>query len=320
MTPPEPSVAATDDSLADHAKNTELLNAELPDPRFVDASYLRWLYGQNPLGSGIYGNVDDDDGTRLAHYGLIPQRYRNAHGYAPFVFSLNAVSRSGAQRRGFFSEIGQKIWGRAREQGVQMVIGVTNANSTWPVKKQGWRVIGPMPVKLVAPSPLPVRNVESVAVTPAFLESADFDEVSAGLDESPAWHWTNSWSPEYLRWRLAAPNVPPYSVHITPELVAISTITRIKGLPFAVVLKMLPRAGRFGPMSGHDMVTAICHHHRAPMAVYAGHNRHVSLTGLRLVERFKPVPLNLVILSLSDEVPQDTFQLDTYEFFDMDAY
>jgi hypothetical protein len=68
------------------------------------------------------------------------------------------------------------------------------------------------------------------------------------------------------------------------------------------------------------MVTAICHHHRAPVAVYAGHNRHVRVNGIRLPERFKPVPLNLVMLSLSEKVDQLTFQLDTYEFLDMDAY
>ena len=58
----------------EHVKNTELLNAELPDPRFVDASYLHWLYDRNPLGAGIFDSVDDDDGSRLAHYALIPHQ------------------------------------------------------------------------------------------------------------------------------------------------------------------------------------------------------------------------------------------------------
>ncbi len=29
---------------------TELLDAELPDPRFVSSDYLRWAYRENPLG------------------------------------------------------------------------------------------------------------------------------------------------------------------------------------------------------------------------------------------------------------------------------
>jgi hypothetical protein len=92
------------------------------------------------------------------------------------------------------------------------------------------------------------------------------------------------------------------------------------GVPVAVVLKLLPRAGRFGPLSSRDVVNAICGHHRAPAAVYAGHNRHVTVRGVRLPERFKPVPLNLVILGVGDDVDQRTFQLDTFEFLDMDAY
>lgn len=304
----------------DHVKNTALLDAELPDPRFADASYLHWLYDLNPLGHGIYDSIDDADGRRLAHYGLIPQRYRNAEGPQAFVFSLNAVSRSGAQRRGFFSEIGQKIWGRAQEQGIQVVVGVTNGNSTWPVKKQGWRVVGPIPVKLALTSPVAPRNIASHAITPTFLDSATFDALAQGLDASPAWHWTNCWTPEYLRWRLAAPHVTPYAIHVSPELFAVSTVTHMKGVPFAVVLKLLPRDGRFGPLAADDMISAICRHHRAPSAVYAGHNRHVVVKGVRLPEKLKPVPLNLVMLSLTDMVDQLTFQLDTYEFLDMDAY
>ena len=31
----------------------ELLNAELPDQRFVDDQYLDWLYNKNPYGQAI---------------------------------------------------------------------------------------------------------------------------------------------------------------------------------------------------------------------------------------------------------------------------
>lgn len=320
--PPVPSPAAARlprDRAADHRANTELLDAELPDKRFVDERYLTWLYDENPLGPGIFDNVDDDDGTRIAHYALIPQEYRNARGRAPFVFSLNAVSRSGSQRRGFFGEIGQRIWGRAGEQGVQMVVGVTNAKSTGAVKKNGWRVVGPIPVKLLIPTGRPVAPVAHHRATPEFLASADFAAIASDLDRSPAWHWTNCWTAEYLAWRLAAPTAD-YTVHVGPEVVAVSTRTEMFGIPVAVVLKLLPRAGRFGPLPSRDLVNAICVHHRAPCAVYAGHNRHVPVRGIRLPERLKPVPLNLVVLQVGDAVDQVTFQLDTYEFLDMDAY
>jgi hypothetical protein len=304
---------------ADHIKNTELLNAELPDRRFVDETYLDWLYDRNPLGRAFYGNIDDGD-TRVAHYALIPQTYRSREGEAPFVFSLNAVARTGNQRRGFFGEIGRSIWGQAQAAGVRMVIGVTNAKSTWAVDRYGWRVTGPMPVKVVVPSPLRPRDIDSYDLTPEFLGTPAFTDLVAGLDSSPAWHWTNRWTPESLRWRLASPNGPRFTLHRSRDLVGISTVEQQRGVPVAVVLKLLPRDGRFGPLPAQNLITAMCHHHGAPAAVYAGHNRHVVVRGVKLPERLKPVPLNLCILSLDPALDQTTFQLDTYEFLDMDAY
>jgi len=314
-----PSVARPSrDRVENHRANTELLNAELPDKRFVDERYLTWLYDENPLGEGYHDGIDDESGVRVGHYALIPQRYRNAGGASPFVFSLNAVSRSGSQRKGHFGEIGRRIWGRASDEGVRMVIGVTNAKSTGAVKKNGWRVVGPIPVKLLVPTGRPIGPVAHHPATPEFLASPAFTTIASDLDRSPAWHWTNCWTAEYLAWRLAAPTAA-YTVHVGPEIVAVSTRTEMFGVPVAVVLKLLPRAGRFGPLASRDLINAICAHHRAPAAVYAGHNRHVPVRGIRLPERLKPVPLNLVILGVGD-LDQLTFQLDTYEFLDMDAY
>jgi hypothetical protein len=312
--------ASTDDRWPDHVKNTELLDAELPDTRFVDGTYLQWLYDLNPLGRAYSAAIDDGEGSRIGHYALIPQRYRNRHGEAKFVFSLNAVARQGHQRRGFFGRLGNVIWGAAQADGVKVVVGVMNLKSTGSVRKNGWRILGPLPVKIVVPTPVPPRDVDSYEITPEFLATPAFTDIAAGLDESPAWHWTNCWTAESLRWRLAAPNSARYTLHRSRDLVGISTLTHERGVPVVVVLKLLPRDGRFGPISAHRLISAMCRHHRAPVALYTGHNRHVTVPGVRLPERLKPVPLNLGLLSLSDEVDQNTFQLDTFEFLDMDAY
>src|SRR3954451_21420472 len=100
----------------DHERNTELLNAELPDKRFDGPDYLEWLYDENPEGEGVYESIDED-GRRIAHYALIPQRWRNAGGPSPVYFSLNAVTRTGAQRKGYFVQIGHRIYERARVDG-----------------------------------------------------------------------------------------------------------------------------------------------------------------------------------------------------------
>ena len=299
--------------------NTGLLDAELPDQRFVDESYLHWLYDQNPYGQAFQESVDDD-GVRVAHYALIPQRYRNPEEVVPFVFSLNAVSRSGSQRRGFFGQLQLRVWSRARDAGVRAGIGVTNARSHRGVQIMGWRMIGQMPVNVALPLPFGRGAWQSDPVTPAFLDGPAFAEAATGLDRPPRFGWTNCWTPEYLRWRLSSPNTPPYALHVSDEVVAVSTLSSFKGLPVAVVLKLLLRPGVEGPISGQPAVTEACRFHRAPAAVYAGFNGNVVVRGVPAPERLKPSPLNVELCSLSDRIRQRSFELETYEFLDMDAY
>lgn len=305
---------------AEHDRTAALLDAELPARRFHDGRYLSWLYDANPLGEGIYESVDDEHGQRIAHYALIPQEYRDASGSAPFVFSLNAVTRRGTQRRGYFSEIGRRIWTEAGDEGVIGVIGVTNDKSLTPVVRQGWRFIARLPVLVVPPSPRRPRGVTSRDATAAWLGGDEAATVLDGLDEHEAHHWTNRWTVEHLRWRLAWPGCGPYAVHVGEQVVAVSTVEHIGGVPVTVVLKLLPRRGAVLPRSGWAAVSAACHHHRSPVAVYAGFNRHVVVRGIPAPDRLKPAPLNLMVHSVSDELDQASFALDTFEFLDMDAF
>jgi hypothetical protein len=307
----------------DHTTTTELLDAELPDPRFVDASYLRWLYDENPIHAGFHESVDED-GVRMAHFAMSPQSYRGPEGPAPFVFSCNAVTRSGVQRKGWFTTLGERLFERAAAWGALGVIGVSNENSTPPVvRKLGYRLLGPLPVQVVPAVGSAARSVQSAQVDPAFLDSAGFADLATDLDRHPARMWTNRWTPEMLRWRLAAPNMAsPYWVHSTPDLVAVTAREHVKGVPVTVVLKLLPRGGGGAarPLDAGPLVVAANRFHRAPFAVYAGFNRHVRLRGLRPPRRVLPAPLNLIFRSLSDRAPKETFALDTFEFLDMDAY
>jgi hypothetical protein len=304
----------------DNQRNTELLDAELPDPRFVDDAYLRWLYDENPDGAGIQAAADED-GVRVAHYALVPQTYRNAAGPAPLLFSLNAVTRSTAQRKGYWVQLGNRVFEQATAQGRKLVIGVPNEKSTpGAVKYLGYRFLGPMPVHVVVPTSLG-RGYQDHAVDEAFLASPAFDAMAADLDQHETVNWVNSYSPERLRWRLARPH-GGYAVHVGPDLVVVSTKSQFGPLPVAVVLKLFPR----GPMeagerrSPRHAIGAACRYQRAPVAVYAGFNALVPVRGVAPPHRLRPAPLNLVVHSFSDDVPQETFRLDTYEFLDLDAY
>jgi hypothetical protein len=175
-------------------------------------------------------------------------------------------------------------------------------------------------VQIVVPTPFRPKGWSSFAVDADFLESPTFAELARGLDEVPVEHWTHAWTPEYLQWRLASPNGARFAVHASDHLLAVSTLSDFKGVPVAVVVKLLVRGADDRVVSGRPAITEACWFHRAPAAVYAGFNRYVTVTGVPAPERLKPAPLNLELCSLSDEIRQDTFELDTYEFLDMDAY
>lgn len=318
MTAPDPASTQTDNE-----RNTELLDAELPSHRFVDSRYLGWLYDENPYGPAIQRSVDDDTGIRIGHYALIPQRFRSPEGVVPAAFSLNAVVRSGGQRKGLFTDMGLEIYDEAGAAGWQLTTGVCNERSIGAVVKyMGWKSPGPLPVRVVAPLSMGARDsrrVVSHRVDAAYLESSEFAQVSADLDRAPVTQWTNSYTTEYLRWRLACP-CTSYALHVSDDLVAVTTTDTRAGIRAAVVLKLLPRAGRAGPLRADSVVSAACRFHRAPYAVYAGFNAHVTVRGIQPPRRLQPSPLHLILRSLSPSVDQEPLAIDTFEFLDMDAY
>ena len=327
MTAPDPTDPASlaearrRDRDRNNERNTELLAAELPAARYIDARYLQWLYDDNPYGPAIQRSVDDD-GVRIGHYALIPQRFRGRDGIVPAAFSLHAVVRSDGQRRGLFTDMGLEIYEEAGAAGWQLTTGVCNEKSIGAVVKyMGWKWPGPLPVRLVAPYAMAsseARRVQSRTVDAAYLASTEFEQLVDGLDGFPVTQWTNSYTAEYLRWRLACP-ATTYAIHVTDELVAITSTDVRFGVRAVAVLKLLPRDGRTG-LRAESIVSAACRFHKAPYAVYAGFNPHVSLRGVQPPRKLQPSPLNLIIRSLTPAIDQGPLMIDTFEFLDMDAY
>ncbi len=319
---------------ADLTRSSELLNSELPDPRFDDGEnrYLSWLYDENPSGPAYQGSTDGDAdgdgggdgaqggmGVRLAHYALIPQDYRDANGPVPGVFSLNAVTRSGTQRKGHFIDLAKELYARAGADGRSLAIGVPNEKSVGAGPKHlGWRLEGQIPVKICIPTATG-RGIESIAATPEFLDSPGFVAIASDLDDSPTTHITNSWNVDRLRWRLARPHAE-HVVHVGPDVVGVSLRTVQRGVPAAVIMKLLPRAGRTGSLSSRAIVAAACRYHRTPVAVHGGWNEHVKVVGFEPPKRLRPAPLFLLLKSLREGYDQDAIRLSTYEFLDMDAF
>jgi hypothetical protein len=314
--------------VTDARPTADLLTRVFPDAaRPLDERFVTWLYDECPYGPGIEANHDDEavPGRRIAHYALVPAVYSRDGVETPFVFSLNACVDPTAQRGGYFTRMGREVYARAADQGIVGVVGVSNANSTPAVvDKLHWKLVGPLPVRVAVPVPGRGRGFEHRSVDAALLADGGLDDLAATLDPPRDHRWEQVWTGAFLRWRLGRP-AGGYALHVSEDFLVVSTRERRTGLNFAVVLKVLPRNGASGRGSGRlgggPAVAAACAHHRAPLAVYAGFNARVHVGGIPLPMRLRPSPLNLILKSLDQAVlPQEDFELATFEFLDSDAY
>lgn len=308
-----------DDQRAEHRLTQELLRQVLPSSRWDDLDFLTWVYDHDPLGALVPQNVDRE-GARLCHIGGVPIELRSANDVGRFLILYNSSSAPEEQGKGTYVKTLFKLHGKARDLGFHGMMGVTNAASTGPATK-GFkaRMLGALPAKLCVPTTVRAPGHTHHIADASFLESLEFEKIVDELDASPAGQWTQRWTPEVMRWRLRWPG-QTYTLHVGPDLVAVSTTTAFKGVPLAVLLKVLPRGAARGPVPSDQMITAICRHHRAPALVYAGYNANVPVKGFRLRQDRIPSPLNLLFLSTSEHVDTDTFRFETFEFLDFDAY
>ena len=311
-----------DPTLLDAA--TALLERELPDPRFVDSAYLRWAYRDNPLGRAVerYQQVPVDADLRLAaHYVNMPRRYRGPGGErTDGMWSCNAVVHGDHQRARHFTRIGLEIYDEAAADGRSFVVGVTNEKSTGAVVKyMGWRLVGPLPVRVVSPAGRARRSIEHIEVDDHWLDSASFDDLAATIDRQRVDGWVTDYTPDVLRWRLACPHTE-YRVHVADDLALVTTRTLLGPVPACVVLKVFPLNTCTAELDATPAVRAALRHHRSAFAVYAGFNGSVRVRGVPPPRRLQPSPLNLIVRHLDPAVDQDAVRLDTFEFLDMDAY
>ncbi|HEX4492509.1 MAG TPA: GNAT family N-acetyltransferase [Acidimicrobiia bacterium] len=315
---PEPT--ATDPY--DDARTAALLVATLDAERFGHPGYLRWFYRENPRGQ-VIGENEDQDGMRVAHYAVIPTAYRTPAGPTPFIFSTNVATSPTVRRGGFFRAMAERVYERARATGAPGMVGVGNDESTIVVVERfGWKALGPLPVRICPPLPSGRRTrLESRPVDRALLADRWFEAIATDLDWVPVRDWAQSWTPDFLRWRLSRPD-GGYVLHVTRDAVAVSVLAHARlRIRAAVLLKVFPRPGAALPVSSAPFVTAACRYHRAAMCVYAGFNAHVRVRGVRPPRRLQPSPLNLVFKCLDESrAPSASFRLDTFEFLDMDAY
>lgn len=295
-----------------------LLQRVFPDAaRISQSRYLRWLYEDSPFGPAIEANLDDAEG-RAGHYALVPLALTSDGEECAGALSLNTAVDERARGGGVFVRLATEAIEQAQRQGVRMVVGVANANSTPGfLRRLSFELVSPLPATVLLPLPGRSHPVRSIwAGEEAFAAGG----VAAGELEAllapPARGLARLWTEETLRWRLASPG-SRYALHRSEHTLAITTVDRSNRVPVAVLLKVFASA----PPSAAEcraIVRAACRTHHAPLAVHVGLNDMVAFNGLALPKRLRSSPLNLIVRYLEDAPQRNA--VSRFEFLDFDAY
>lgn len=292
-----------------------LLEQVFPGTRVSRPDYLSWLYEQNPFGAVVETNLDDEQG-RAGHYAVTPLELSFDRTSRRAGLSLNTAVHERARGGGVFVRLATDTFAAAREQGVEVVIGVANANSTPGfLRRLEFELVTPLPATVLLPSPGrdPLRsgwaNDDAFALGGL---AADVERLLEPVGEGIEPRWTA----ESLRWRLSAPS-SRYALHRGDDVLIVSTVDRRKRVPVAVLLAIFAS----DPLDGaaaRAAVRAACRFHRAPLALHVGVNANVGFRGVPLPDRLRESPLNLIYRDLSGARRSGEFQ--RLEFLDFDAY
>jgi hypothetical protein len=306
-------------SREEHARTVAMLNHVFAFEPPLTIEDLEWYYDQNPIGTASVGRVEED-GKRLGNYSLIPIRLARGDGHEITLgVGVDLAVDPDARGKGAFRTTVEDSYARGTADGLDGILGVANANSApRMVSALGWRALPDLPARLLLPGP----GRPALSTTPvdtAYLGSAAFAAVTAdGFVPQGGEGYAPVWTGDVLRWRLGKRRAR-YWLHQSPDVVAISTVTKVKGVPFAVLLKTLPR--RVGvTVAGGPIVRRLQRFHHTPFVIHWGRAPQVHLRGLTLPRRFLPSPLALVLHSFTDRWDRDAFTLDAFEFLDFDAY
>jgi GNAT superfamily N-acetyltransferase len=293
-----------------------LLRSTFPDATRISApEYLRWLYEDSPFGPVVEANLDDEQG-RAGHYAVVPIGLVSDGVECRGALSLNTAVDERARGGGVFVTLATEAIERAERQGMAMIVGVANANSTPGfVKRLSFELIGPLPATVLVPTPWR-RRVRSAWAGDEVFAAAGVAADLEPLLAPPPRGLARAWTPEALRWRLAAPG-SRYALHRSEHALAVSTADHSKPVPVAMLLKVFA-SEPLGAAERGALVGAACRLHRAPLALHVGINEVAGFRGPALPGRLRSSPLNLIVRRLQGAPPHS--DIARFEFLDFDAY
>jgi GNAT superfamily N-acetyltransferase len=294
-----------------------LLNHVFEHAQPLTVESLRWYYDQNPAGVAAVGRVEED-GRRLGNYALVPNRYRSHTGEERVLgVGVDLAVDPEARGSGVFRRTVEDSYNRGATQGFDGILGVANANSApRMVATLGWRSLSPFPVTMVSAVGR-TRGFDSIDVSSTTLNVVD----ELGVDLFPRSSirgFAPVWTSELLKWRLQRPN-HSYSMHISDDVVVISTRTHVSRVPFGVILGVLLRRPS-EPIPIGGVAAVVGRHHKAPFVIHWGRSPALRVRGIPLPQKLMPSPLSLVLHPFTPSFDAETFELGEFGFLDFDAY
>ena len=298
-------------------RTASLLNHVFEHAEPLTVESLRWYYDENPAGAAAVGRVEED-GRRLGNYALVPNRYQSMAGEERVLgVGVDLAVDPEARGSGVFRRTVEDSYRRGIHQGFDGILGVANANSApRMVATLGWRALSPLPVTMVSAFGR-TRGFDSIAISSSTIDVVD-DLVVGSFPRSSLRGFAPVWTTALLKWRLQRPG-HAYSVHISDDVVVVSTRTHVSKVPFGVILGVLSRR-QCDPIPLGRVAAVVGKHHKAPFVIHWGRSPALRIRGIPLPQRLMPSPLSLVLHPFAEDFDADAFELGEFGFFDFDAY
>lgn len=250
---------------------SDLFRSCFPGASALTATYLKWLYADNPAGKVV--GFDAWEGRELAaHYACIPVDALVNGVRRRVLLSLNTATHPKFQGKGLFTKLAALTYERAAAEGFHAVYGVANSNSTPGfLRKLGFSLVSPLDAKI---------GVGRISREQIDRQSADYA-------------FRRIWNDANLAWRIANP-VRAYRLASSGN--GIVSAWAPTGKPFLSAWAEIPVDDLHDVPAGDGSgaMSLRLHLGLRPAGVLAGS------MWVDIPQRFRPSPLNLIFLGLGE--------------------
>lgn len=256
-------------------------------PELFTKEYVKWQYADNPAGNIVGFNAMAGEDF-AAHYVTQPFYGLMEGQKVKGLLSLNTATADNHRGKGLFTQLAQKTYEAAANEGYSFVIGVANQNSVGGfVKKLGFQLVSQLDALIGVGSlslPQPKNDIL----------------------------YERYWDKELLDWRLAHPT----SQYFTKKYL------QHKGVYSATAYPMVHANLGFFP---EEIVSSpkVIEKSPSPFKLWLGKDCRMSYKGklyFDIPQKLRPSPLMLIYLDLTGKRPTIDANELVFQAIDFDAY